>query len=176
MKPRSFLDIHLKLHATQQKQLTQTQTHSLHDLNAYLDPPRNIKATIVHNNKHTNIIISKPDITPEEYRENLKNIYTINTSQYLSSRKSNKVSNTIPYGIHSSEKTLPHHLHTKLAQLKANKSPLLQSYLLIHTVNPKTYMQQCPLCLSHTHMTLISSLTVMKCQHNTTPLVCEKSL
>ena len=29
------IDTHLKLHANQLKQLTQTQTHSLHDLNAY---------------------------------------------------------------------------------------------------------------------------------------------
>ena len=34
---------HLKLHATQLKQLTQTQTRSAHDFNAYSDPPRNIK-------------------------------------------------------------------------------------------------------------------------------------
>ena len=39
-KPRYFRwRLHLKLHATQLKQLTQTQTHPLHDLNAYLDLP-----------------------------------------------------------------------------------------------------------------------------------------
>ena len=58
------IDTHLKLHVTQLKQLTQTQTHPLHDLNAYSDPPRNMKVIIFHNNKHTNIIISEPDITP----------------------------------------------------------------------------------------------------------------
>ena len=120
---------HFKLHATQLKQLTQTQTYPLHDLNAYLDPPRNMKATIFHNNDHTNIIISEPDIIPEEWRENLKHIHTTITSQYLSSRKNNKVTNTTPYDIHSSEQTLPRHISTKLAQLRANKSPLLQSYL-----------------------------------------------
>ena len=64
-------DTHLKLHATQLKQLTQTQTHSLHDLNAYPDPIRNIKATIFHNNEQTNIIISESDIPPEKCGENL---------------------------------------------------------------------------------------------------------
>ena len=93
----------LKLHATQLKQLTQTQTHPLHDLNAYLNLTRNIKITIFHNNEHTDIIISKPDITPEECRENLKHIHTTITSQYLSSRKNNKVTNTTPYDIHSSK-------------------------------------------------------------------------
>ena len=68
------MDIHLKFHATQLKQLT--QTHPLHDLNAHSDLPRNMKAIIFHNNQHTNIIISEPDTTPEEGRENLKHIYT----------------------------------------------------------------------------------------------------
>ena len=83
------MDTHLKLHATQLKQVTQTQTHPSHDLNAYINPPRNMKATIFHNNGHTNIIISKLDITPEECRENLKHIHTTITSQYLNSRKNN---------------------------------------------------------------------------------------
>ena len=39
------MDIYLKPHATQLKQLTQTRTHPLHDLNAYSDPLRNMKAT-----------------------------------------------------------------------------------------------------------------------------------
>ena len=45
------------------KQLTQTQTHPLHDFNAYLYPPGNIKAAIFHNSKHINVIIFEPDIT-----------------------------------------------------------------------------------------------------------------
>ena len=167
------MDTHLKRHAPQLQQLTQTQTHPLHDLNAYLNGPRYIKATIFHNNEHTNIIISKPDITPEECRENFKCIHTTITSQYLSFRKNNKVTNTTPYDIHLSERTLPRHMRAKLAQLRANKSPLLQSYL--HTVNPKTYTPNAHYaCL--THMTLITSLTVVNYQHNATPLVCEKSL
>ena len=72
-----------------------------------------------------------------------------------------------------SEQILPHHMLTKPVQRRANKSPLLQSYL--HSVNPNNYMPQCLLCLSHT-LTLITSVTVVKHQHNTTPLVCGKSL
>ena len=56
------------------KRLTQTQTYPLHNLNKSSDPPRNMKATIFHINEHTKIINSK--LTPEEYRENLKHIYT----------------------------------------------------------------------------------------------------
>ena len=118
-----------------------------------------MKATIFHNNEHTNMIISKPDITPEECRENLKHIHTTITSQYLSFRKNNKVTNITPYDIHLSEQTFPRHMRTKLAQLRSNKSPLFQSYL--HTVNPETYTPQCPICLSHTH-------DQVPAQHNTT--------
>ena len=99
MKPRSFQWTFFKLHATELKQLTQTQTHLLHDLNTHSDPLRNMKTTIFHNNEHTNIIISKLDITLG-YRKNLKHIHTIITLQYLSSRKNNKVTNTTTYDIH----------------------------------------------------------------------------
>ena len=84
-----------------------------------------------------------------------------------------KVTDTTTYNIHSSEQPLPCYIRTKLAQLRGDKSPLLVSYL--HAVNPKTYTSKCPLCLLHTHMTLITSLTVIKYQHNTTPLVCGKN-
>ena len=52
----------------------------------------------------------------------------------------------------------------KLGHLIANKSPLLQKYL--HIVNPNTYM---PYKHDTNHL-----LTVVKWQHNTTPLVGEK--
>ena len=68
------------------KQLTQTQTHPLHNFNAHSDLPRNIKAIIFYDNEHTNIIILEPDITLAECKENLKYIHTIITLQYLSSR------------------------------------------------------------------------------------------
>ena len=99
----------------------------------------------------------------------LKHHATTITSQLLSSRKNNKVTNTTPYYIHSSEQTLPRHMRTKLASLRANKSPLLKSCL--HTVNPETYMPQCLLCLSHTHDTNhFFNCCQVPTQNNTTSL------
>ena len=136
---------------------------------AYLNLPRNMKVITFRNNEHTNIIISKPDITPEKCRENHKRIYTTITSQYLSSRKNNKVTNTTPYDIHLLEQILPRHMRAKLAQLRANKSSLSQSYL--PTVNPETYKPQCPLCLSHTHDTnRLFNCSQLPTQHNTISL------
>ena len=128
-----------------------------------------MKATIFHNNKHNNNKhISKLDITPEECRQNLKHIHTTITSQYLSSRK-NKVTNITLYDIHSLEQTLPRHMRTKLARLRANKSPLLEIYL--HTVNSKTYTPQCPLCLSHINDTNhLFNCSQLQTQHKTTSL------
>ena len=76
------MDAHLKLYATQLTQLTQKQTHPLHDLNAYSDLPKNIKATIIHKNEHTNIITPEPDVKPKQSGEKLKhtNIQPHNTS------------------------------------------------------------------------------------------------
>ena len=102
------MDTHLKLYATQPKQLNQTQIHPLQDLNAYISPPRNMKVTIFRNNEHNNIIISKPDITPEECRENLKHIHTTIPHNTPVLEKYNKVTNTTPHDIHSSEQTLLH--------------------------------------------------------------------
>ena len=59
--------------------------------------PKTQKATIFHNNKQTNITILDPDMTSEEGKENIKHIYITITSQYLNSKKNNKVTNTTPY-------------------------------------------------------------------------------
>ena len=78
-----LMDTYLKLPVTQLKQLTHTQIHPLHDLDANSDPPRNIKATIFHNNEHTNIVISEPDITPENVEKTL-NIFTLTSPHNIS--------------------------------------------------------------------------------------------
>ena len=64
-------------------------------------------------------------------------------------------------------------MRAKLPQLRANKSPLSQIYL--HTVNPKIYTPQCPLCLSHTDGTNhLFNCSQPPTQHNTIKSV-EKS-
>ena len=155
------MDTHLKLHTTYLKQLTQTQTHSLHDLNAYLNLPRNMKATIFHNNKHTNIIILKPNITPEECRENLKHIYTTITSQYLNFRKNNKFANTVVTFI-----TTSYTYKTGAAQ-----SQQITTLAKLPTVVHLKLTRHNAHCLSHTHdanhLFICSQLPT---QYNTTSL------
>ena len=91
-----LMGIYLKPQATQLTQLTQTQKHSLHYLNAHSDPSKNIKAKIFYNNECTNIIILDPDRTTEECKEKLKHIYTTITSQYSVPEKITKSLTTHP--------------------------------------------------------------------------------
>ena len=85
---------------------------SLHRINT---ENKNMKATILHKNDHTNIIILDPDLTPVKCKENLKCIYTSITLQYLRFRKNNKVTNTITYDIHLPKQALLRHVCKKLA-------------------------------------------------------------
>ena len=102
-------------------------------------------------------------------QKNLKHIHTSITFQYFSSRKYSKVTNTIPHDIHSSEQSLPPHMHTKLAQLRTNKAPLLCSYL--HKINSNVYTPQCLLCLKHAHNTnYLFNCNLIPMQHHTSSL------
>ena len=96
-----------------------------------------MKATIFHKNEHFNIIIiaSEPDITPEKHKENFKHIYNNSVLE-----KTTKL--LTPYPIHSFIRTsITMSYVYKMAQLRANKSTILQSYLqgvrkkCIHTLN-----------------------------------------
>ena len=57
-------------------------------------------------------------------------------------------------------------MQKKLTQLKANKSPFLQSYQ--HTMNPDTFRPQCPPWL--TRMTQITNCNQVPTQHYATGL------
>ena len=133
------------------------------------NPPRKMKATIFHNNEYTDKIVTDLDITIEECKTNLRCIHTSITSEYLSSRNNNKVTNSKSLAIYPSEQTLPRNIRTRLAQLRTNKLPLLRSYL--HNINPNTYTPLCPLCSLGTHDTKhLFNCTKVPTQQHTTSL------
>ena len=160
------MDTHLKLYATQLKQLTQTQTHPLHDLNAYLNPHKNIKATIFHNNEHTNTVISEPNITPKNVKK-ISNTCTTITSQYtLTSPHNNSI-------LEKTTKLLTPHLMTFIHQNKHYHVTCIQNLAQLRAKcsKPKTYTSQCPLCLSQKHDTNhLFNCSQVPTQHNTTSL------
>ena len=93
-----------------------------------------------------------PPILILEYRyiprENLKHFHFTITSQYFSFRKNNKVTNTTPMRfIHQNK-----HYHIICIQnCTAQSQQITTLKIYLHTVNPDTYMPQCPLCLSNRH-------------------------
>ena len=109
---------------------------------------------------------SEPDITTEECRET-SNIFTLPPFHNISVlEKTTKLPTPHLMTVIYQNKHY-HIMCTKLAQLRANKSPLMQSYL--HTVNPKTYMPHAYYDTNHLY-------NCSQVPHNTTTLVCGKSL
>ena len=116
-----------------------------------MSPPRLMKQAIFHNNNFTSDIKTESNITPEETAVNSKNLHTKIVHEYLTTRNHNKITNSIAPDIHPSEETLPRATRTLLAQVRAGKSPLLQTYL--HLIQPQTYSPLCPLCKTNEHTT-----------------------
>ena len=110
------------------------KTPALHDLKVHLDPHRSMKATYFVT--MTTLILSfQIWRTPEECKENLKHIHNTFVSEKIT-----KLHTPHPMAfIHQNK-----HYYivgiAKLAQHKANKSPLLQRDL--HTLSPDTYTLQ----------------------------------
>ena len=111
-----------------------------------------MKQTINHNNNYTTNIDTDPQhTTSETIKQNLTTIHTQIVQNHIATQHNNLL-NAPPPPVNDTEQTLPHHTRRTLAQLRANKSPFLRSYL--HKINPTTYSSpQCPLCPYHTHDT-----------------------
>ena len=129
-----------------------------------------MKSNIFHNNEHINII-SNPDITPEKCKENLKHIHTIITSQYLSSRKNNRVTNTTPMPLIHQNK----HYHVCVQNWHSSEPTSQQSCKVTYTQYLDTFAKMSNMHNTHshtyTHTHTRTSLTVAKHQHSTALLV-----
>ena len=141
------LDKHLRLHCSQQRQQAQHPDHPLHDLTTGPPPDRYKKQTIFkNNNNYTYNRDLQPNLANlETIKQNIKDIHTDITEDYLNARPNNKVLNRQPLDINKTEETLPRSTRRRLAQLRTNKSPLLTSYL--HKIDPDTNpTPDCSLC------------------------------
>ena len=79
----------------------------------------------------------------------MHHIHTSIVSRHLATRGNNTILRTPPPHISSSEEILPRLTRCTLGQLRANKSPVLKSYL--HKVDAKLHPSPlCPLCNTHT--------------------------
>jgi hypothetical protein len=148
------LDKHLRLHGSQQRQQAQHPDHPLHDLTTRPPPDRYKKQSIFQNNNNYtyNRDIEPDHANNETIKQNMKDIHTDITENYLTTRPNNKVLNRQSLEINKTEETLTRNTRRKLAQLRTNKSPLLTTYL--HKIDPDTHLTpDCPLCNRHEHDT-----------------------
>ena len=143
---------HLKLHSSQLRQQTQHPNHPLHAFTRQPPPNRYKKQTIFdNNNNYTYNIDLEPDMADNiTIKQNIKDIHTSITQNYLHSIPDNRLLNRPPPDIDKSEDTLPRHIRRNLAQLRINKSPLLSSYL--HSIDEMTHPSpDCTLCHREVH-------------------------
>ena len=145
---------HFQLHASILRQKATGTTHPLHPLLRQPPPDRNMKETIFHNTDFTTNI-DHTSATDDNIRQNNKDIHTSIVQQYLSSRQHNTLLMGHPPEIHGTERTLNRKTRRALAQLRANKSPLLNEYK--HKISPST--QPTPYC------TLCNTNTIHNTQH-----------
>ena len=111
-----------------------------------------MKKTIFNNNDYTINKETEARLTDNDVRQNLKTIHSIIVQTHLNNRPPNKLLNRPPPKIDKTEETLPHSTRRRLSQLRANKSPLLMTYL--HKINEEDYPSPtCPLCNSNDHDT-----------------------
>ena len=112
-----------------------------------------VECTIFNNGRYTTNIPTDPHtITTPDIKTNMRYIHTSIVSRHLATRGNNKILRTPPPHISSSEEILPRLTRRTLAQLRTNKSPLLNSYL--HKVDVKSHPSPlCPLCNTHSHDT-----------------------
>ena len=162
------IHVHLQLHASQYKQKIQHPSHPLHKHTTYFNTP-SLKNTIFINGRYTRNITTVPHTVPHtvtttDIKTNLCHIHTSIVSRHLATIGNNKILQTPPPHISSSEEILPRLTCHTLAQLRTNKSPFLKSYL--HKVDAKSHPSPlCPLCNTHTHDTH----HLFNCSHIVTP-------
>ena len=122
------IDTHMKLHGSQLRQQAQDPEHTLHRLTLQEPPARLKKQTIFHNNNCTTDIDTPPDTTTREtIKANTAHIHTQIVANYMQTIHHNKVLNGTPPEISNTEQALPHYTRRLLAQLRTNKSPILQT-------------------------------------------------
>ena len=144
---------HLKLHSSQLRQQAQHPNHTLHALTLSPPTPRLKKQTVFNNEGYTANLDSAPeDTTTENIKQNLKVIHTQIVDSHTRDLPRNKVLNQPAPPINSSETDLDHSTRRTMAQLRANKSPLLLSYL--NKISPDAHpTPNCPLCGHQNHDT-----------------------
>ena len=125
--------------------------HPLHETLSLPDPDREMKLTAV-STKYSIIVhgCDRENKTEDDIQRNKKIIHTQFVKQTLSERPINTLINRQAPDVNPTEQQLTRAMRRTLAQLRAQKSPLLRSYLNnIGAADDPS----CPLCLLAEHNT-----------------------
>jgi endonuclease/exonuclease/phosphatase family metal-dependent hydrolase len=145
---------HLKLHSSQLRQKSKNPNHPLFSLHKTNPKSRHIRETIFDNKNFTlNLNNKTKNINDKTEEINKKLIHSKIVKKYLTQKEPNTVIKDIAPEIDKYEETLPRETRRILAQLRANKSPILFSYR--HKIDKTNSYPSplCPLCKTHIHDT-----------------------
>ena len=93
--------------------------------------------------------------------QNMKLLHTYIITEYRNTVTQNKVLNLHLPPICKTETTLPRNARRLLAQFRANKSPILRTY--VEKILPATHSSPlCPLCWQHTTLHIFSTARVFQ--------------
>ena len=141
--------------ASQFREKATDPMHSLYEATLQPQPPCLKKQTVFNSDYTLNVqkcTRENLDLTMKDITRNIKTIHTEIVRQNLQDRPVNPFLNAPALKIHDSEKTLTRKHRRILEQLRANKFPLLESYLhKLDSMNHPT--PTCPLCNRHDHDT-----------------------
>ena len=124
--------------------------HPIHETLSHPEPERKMRAT-AQSTEYSMIIHSCDNEDPQNDRKtNKRMLHTASVQQHLADAAINDLIGRIPPEVNSSEEQLPRAIRRTLAQLRARKCPLLQTYL--HNIGAAED-PSCPLCRQEEHDT-----------------------
>ena len=113
-----------------------------------------MKKSLYQNNEQytKHLTNTHSNITNNNIVENIKRTHKEIVHTYLSNRKPNKITESVPPSIDKTEQNLDRRTRRTLSQIRSNHSPFLTHYL--HKINPTTHPSPlCPLCKTLDHTT-----------------------
>ena len=134
----------MQLITSQFPQSAMDPDHPLHQVAIGPEPERAMKPTAFFNPQLT-VVHGCAGLGQEkaEIDRNKKRIHTAIVKQQISTRPIHPLLNAQPPEVHKSEQALPRETRRTLAQLRAQKCPMLQTYL--HSIGAAED-PSCPLC------------------------------
>ena len=146
------LATHMKLINSQYRESALDPQHPMHSEVSAPSPERRMKATAL-DTAHVTIIHGCVGENEEEKerKRNKKRLHTAFVEDHLNTLPDHPLLNARPPEVHRSEEQLPRDARRTLAQLRAQKCPLLQEYL--HDIGAAE-VPSCPLCGQGGHNTV----------------------